>query len=85
MEVTLEDRRTGEARHRVVETIRKLPPVPHEWRLDGDLVLRHNGEPVLPLEEALVLLAQAEEARAEADVELDIVLAKLGFAGWREG
>jgi len=30
-------------------------------------------------------LAQAEEARAEADAELDAVLAKLGFAGWREG
>jgi hypothetical protein len=42
-----------------------------------------DGEPVLPLEEALVLLAQAEEARTEADAELDAVLAKLGFAEWR--
>jgi hypothetical protein len=41
-------------------------------------------EPPLPLEEALVLLAQAEEARAEADTELDAVLAELGFDGWRE-
>jgi len=48
-------------------------------------VTTDGGEPVLPLEEALVLLAQAEEARAEADVELDAVLSKLGFAGWREG
>jgi len=39
----------------------------------------------LPLEEALVLLAQAEETRAEADVELDAVLIKLGFGGWLEG
>ncbi len=42
-----------------------------------------EGEPVLPLEEALVLLAQAEEAQAEADVDLDAVLAQLGFEGWR--
>jgi len=48
-------------------------------------VTTDDSEPVLPLEEALVLLAQAEEARAEADVELDVVLSKLGFAGWREG
>jgi len=47
-------------------------------------VTTDDGEPVLPLEEALVLLAQAEETRAEANVELDTVLAKLGFAGWRE-
>jgi type I restriction enzyme M protein len=46
-------------------------------------VTTNGGEPVLPLEEALVLLAQAEEARAEADAELDAVLGKLGFAGWR--
>jgi hypothetical protein len=38
-----------------------------------------DGEPVLGLEEALVLLAQAEEARAE----LDAVLGKLGFVEWR--
>ena len=43
-----------------------------------------DGEPVLPLEEAVVLLAQAEEARAEADAALDEVLATLGFEGWRE-
>lgn len=38
-----------------------------------------EGEPVLPLEEAVVLLRQAEEARAEADAELSAVLARLGF------
>jgi hypothetical protein len=36
-------------------------------------------EPPLPLEEALVLLAQAEEARAEADADLYSVLNMLGF------
>jgi hypothetical protein len=28
--------------------IHKAPPVAHEWRLDENLVLRHNGEPFLP-------------------------------------
>jgi type I restriction enzyme M protein len=48
-------------------------------------VATDDAEPPLPLEEALVLLAQAEEARAEADAELDAVLADLGFGGWRSG
>ncbi|MBD3309487.1 hypothetical protein GF348_24120 [candidate division KSB3 bacterium] len=34
-------------------------------------------------EEALPLLAQAEEARAEADADLEGVLAQLGFDEWR--
>jgi hypothetical protein len=28
--------------------IRKVPAVPHEWRLDENLVLLHNGEPFFP-------------------------------------
>jgi type I restriction enzyme M protein len=40
---------------------------------------------VLPLDEAVVLLAEAEEERAEADRQLNEVLAKLGFSGWRNG
>jgi type I restriction enzyme M protein len=46
-------------------------------------VATDEQEPALPLEEALVMLAEAEEARREADEELDNVLATLGFAGWR--
>jgi type I restriction enzyme M protein len=46
-------------------------------------VVIDDAEPVLPLEEALVLLAQAEESRAEADADLEGVLIELGFAGWR--
>jgi len=42
-------------------------------------------EPPLPLEEALVLLAQAEEERAEAGAELDTVLQMMGFGNWRGG
>jgi type I restriction enzyme M protein len=41
-------------------------------------------EEVLPLEEAVVLLAEAEEERAEADRELDAVLAGLGLRGRRD-
>jgi type I restriction enzyme M protein len=48
-------------------------------------VASDDVEPPLPLEEALVLLAQAEEERAEADMELNAVLAKLGFEGWQSG
>lgn len=48
-------------------------------------VATNDVKPPLPLEEPLVLLAQAEEARAEADVELDKVLTLLGFGEWRCG
>ena len=48
-------------------------------------VASNDHEPVLPLEEALVLLAQVEEERREADEAVDEVLAKLGFEGWRNG
>ncbi len=39
---------------------------------------------VLPLDEAVVRLQEAEEERVEADRELDKVLAGLGFKGWRD-
>jgi type I restriction enzyme M protein len=42
-------------------------------------------EDVLPLEEAVVLLKEAEEERAEADRALDAVLGTLGLGGWRHG
>lgn len=46
-------------------------------------VATDEQEAALPLEEALVLLAEAEEARHEADSALDAVLTGLGFVGWR--
>ncbi|HFD38423.1 MAG TPA: SAM-dependent DNA methyltransferase [Anaerolineae bacterium] len=46
-------------------------------------VASNHVEPPLPLEEALVLLREAEEARAEADEKLDQVLAALGFENFR--
>lgn len=48
-------------------------------------VATDDVEPPLPLEETLVLLAQAEEERAEADAELNRVLNALGFEEWRHG
>jgi type I restriction enzyme M protein len=48
-------------------------------------VASDDQEPVLPLEEALVLLAEAEEERRDADAELDAVLAALGFEGRQRG
>ncbi|MEA3403672.1 MAG: carbohydrate binding family 9 domain-containing protein [Armatimonadota bacterium] len=40
----------GRVEHGASEPLRKLPPSPsgHEWRIDENLVLRHNGEPFLP-------------------------------------
>jgi len=40
---------------------------------------------VLPLEEAMVLLREAEEERAAADEELEKVLVDLGLGGFRRG
>lgn len=48
-------------------------------------VASNDVEPPLPLEEALVLLAEAEEERVEADAELDRVLNALGLGGWKHG
>ena len=48
-------------------------------------VAANDQEPVLPLEEALVLLGQAEEERREADAELNAVLKALGFEGQKGG
>jgi type I restriction enzyme M protein len=44
-----------------------------------------DQEEVLSLEEAVVLLQEAEEELTGVDRQLDAVLSKLGFAGWRNG
>jgi len=46
-------------------------------------VATDSKEDVLPLEEALVLLAEAEEEQWSVDQELDKVLAQMGLRGWR--
>lgn len=56
----------------------------NDYNLSPSRYVSHSDEePPLPLEEALVLLAEAEEERAEVDAALDEVLASLGFAGWQ--
>lgn len=41
----------------------------------------NDKEDVLPLEEAVILLREAEEERAEADRALEAVLKQLGLSG----
>lgn len=48
-------------------------------------VAQNDGEEVLPLEEALVQLQEAEEERAAADRELEKVLNALGLGGLARG
>jgi type I restriction enzyme M protein len=58
----------------------------NDYNLSPSRYVSTNGqEEVLPIEEAVVLLQEAEEERAEADRQLDDVLAALGFGGWRNG
>lgn len=66
--------------------IKKEEAVKNDYNLSPSRYVSVGGqEEVLPLEEAVVLLQEAEEERADADKELDKVLAKLGFKGWRNG
>jgi hypothetical protein len=44
-------------------------------------VVQNDGEEVLPLEEALVQLQEAEEERSVADRELEEILKVLGLGG----
>ena len=59
----------------------KWPDHPHRFRgVSEHFTFALHG----PAEEAVVLLKEAEEERAEADKKLREVLANLGFEGWRE-
>jgi len=54
----------------------------NDYNLSPSRYVASNGsEEVLPLEEALVLLRQAEEERAQADGQLQQVLSRLGLRG----
>ncbi len=75
---------------REVEGLAKIITTDDAVRNDYNLspsryVATNNKEDVLPLEEALVLLAEAEEERATADRALDAVLRELGLEGWQSG
>ena len=66
--------------------VKKEEAVKNDYNLSPSRYVSTGGkEDVLPLEEAVVLLQEAEEERGEADKELDKVLTKLGFKGWRNG
>jgi type I restriction enzyme M protein len=66
--------------------IRKEESVKNDYNLSPSCYVSIGGqEEALPLEEAVVLLQEAKEERAEADKQLDAVLSKLGFNGWRNG
>jgi type I restriction enzyme M protein len=69
---------------REVEKLSKVIAVEEAIRNDHNLspsryIATDGGEEVLPVEEALVLLAEAEEERAEASRQLDEVLGRLGL------
>jgi len=66
--------------------VAKAEAVKNDHNLSPSRYVATSGaEEVLPLEEAVVLLQEAEEERADADRELEAVLEKLGFEGWRNG
>jgi len=72
------------AEESVSAVISKADAAKSDYNLSPSRYVSTGGEAeVLPLDEAVVLLQEAEEERAEADRELDKVLAKLGFKGWR--
>jgi len=69
------------------EGLSKVIALDEALRNDGNLspsryVAGNDKEEVLPLEEAMVLLAEAEEERKTADGELNKVLEKLGLKGY---
>ena len=58
----------------------------NDYNLSPSRYVATNGtDEVLPLEEAMVLIREAEEERTEADQELEQVLRKLGLGGLRSG
>jgi type I restriction enzyme M protein len=72
------------AEEHVSVVVKQAEVVRNDYNLSPSRYVSNNAaEPPLPLEEALVLLQEAEEARAEADKKLDQVMAALGFENWR--
>ena len=75
---------------REIEGLSKIIPTDEAIRNDYNLspsryVATNDKEDVVPLEEALVLLSEAEEERTVVDRELDAVLRDLGIEDWRNG
>ena len=64
----------------VSKIISKEEAVKNDYNLTPSRYVVQNGEDdTLPLEEAIVLVKEAEEERAEADEKIKEVLKKLGF------
>jgi type I restriction enzyme M protein len=75
-----------EAKDALSAVVTKEEAVKNDYNLSPSRYVSTGAEAdVLPLDEAVVLLAEAEEERAGADRQLDDVLTKLGFGGWRNG
>lgn len=75
-----------EAEESLAAVISKNEAARNDYNLSVSRYVSTGAETdVLPLDEAVVLLQEAEEERREADRKLDEVLAQLGFAGWRNG
>jgi type I restriction enzyme M protein len=55
------------------------------FQIRGPLDAPKLKDYILPLEEAMVLLREAEEERSAADEELERVLVDLGLGGFRRG
>jgi len=51
----------------------------------GRYVAVDGGEEILPVEEAIVQVREAEEERVAADKEFDKAMERLGLGGWRHG
>ena len=66
--------------------IKTADAIANDYNLSPSRYVTPDGqEEVLPLEEALVLLATAEEERVAADHQLEKELSRLGIEGWRRG
>jgi type I restriction enzyme M protein len=71
---------------RLAAVITKSEAVKHDFNLSPSRYVSTGAEQeVMPLDEAVVLLQEAEEERAEADRKLNSLLEQLGFQGWKNG
>ncbi len=69
----------------VSKVVKRAEVIRNDYNLSPSRYVTNNDvEPPLPLEDAIVRLREAEEVRAEADTQLDMVMKKLGFANWRD-
>ena len=68
--LTAEVRQDDKVLHTASTRIRKLPPADHEWRIDEQNVLLHNGTPFMPFG----MFSTPVEEMASADCPYNIVL-----------